>query len=129
MRLNHRHTSLLTPSVSSTFTPGKENKFCKYLRKICRALGQSFHEKNRVQKSHTTVPLTLSQLKVSKIFKMFLKRDSLTRYFVYVFSTKQLLLVPMEMSQSHFAIWLSYKHLKMTPWCLGHRGVDPKILG
>jgi len=31
--------------------------------------------------------------------------------------------------QSHeifFASWLSYKHFKMTPRCLGHRGVTPK---
>jgi len=59
---------------------------------------------------------------VLHLFKRTVSRD-----FLYSgFYPKQLLLVPLEMSLGHFdffAFWLSYKHFKMTPRCLGHWGV------
>jgi len=58
-------------------------------------------------------------------------KGTVSRDFLFsVFSPKQLLLFLLEMSYGRFdffAYWLSYKHFKMTPRCLGHWGVAPKI--
>ena len=64
-------------------------------------------------------------------------RGTVSRYFLYsVFSPKQLLLVPLDMSYGRFdffAYWLSYGHFKMTPRCPMYRGVEtpqgPKYRG
>ena len=61
---------------------------------------------------------------------MYRLEGTVSQDFLYsVFSPKQLLLVPLEMPLGHFdffASWLSYKHFKMSPRCLGHWGVAPK---
>ena len=55
-------------------------------------------------------------------------KGTVSRDFLYsVFSPKQLLLVPLEMSLGRFDFfpsWLSYKHFKMTPRCPMHLRVE-----
>jgi len=53
-----------------------------------------------------------------------LKGQSHDIFFVLGFSSKQILLVPLDMSY-----WLSYGHFKMTPRCPMYRGVEtPRVL-
>ena len=57
-------------------------------------------------------------------------KGTVSRDFLHpIFFINQFILIPLEMSMGHFdffAFWLSYRHFKMIPRCLGHRGVAPK---